>query len=241
MIPLFMALLAPLPALAKDVKPAFDAAHKPNGLIVRQSREMTGEAVIYTSPNGRRFDSLTGGFSMVSTPPDWKVYIFNEKKKLYKLCVVKDQVKFKSNRMAIFHDAIMQTAKDLVWKKVRSTQFLDHPVDVFRSNYKTLPATARSKPESLAVEYWVATDLTDADPIVLFNNVVNGWPKVNGMALRCIKIYKGGGHPETVMETKSIKPAYCPDSIYRIPAGFKETEDEMAILMNLDLLKDLLD
>src|ERR1700733_4865786 len=215
-----------------------------NGWVLEQTRALSGRELIYTSEKGRRFSVTDAGYSVVSAPPDWDVYMINDRKRIYFPLLVGEQRKIKSLSLGIVHSYILSNANDVKWSKIRSTKLMGHPVDIWRGSYDGSKIGTNGKSGAgfaYNVEFWVATDVSLAPKIAAAYHVLLGWPEnICYLPLRCLKI-ENGVKRNTLLETTSFKPTYNSPDLFQVPKDYKLVHNEMDVCTNMDNMSDLLD
>jgi hypothetical protein len=215
-----------------------------NGWVLEQTRALNGKGMVFTSDKGRRFASADAGYALVSAPPDWNVYLYNDKKRIYFPLLAGKKLKVSSMSLGLLHGYILPNANDLKWKKTRSTKFMGHPVDIWRGSYDGSKIGTNGKSGAAfaySVDFWVATDVSLAPQIAKAYHVLQGWPdNVYYLPLRCVKV-ESSVKQQMLLETTSFKPAYNPPDMFQVPKGYKLAHNEMDVFMNMDNMTDLLD
>ena len=215
-----------------------------NGWVIEQTRTLSGKARVYTSDHGRRFANIDAGYELVSSAPDWNVYMCNDRKKLYFPMVVGKELKARSLSLGLLHGYVLNNADLIKWVKIRSTRYMGHPVDVWRGFYdgSKTGTNGKSGPGfAYTVEFWVASDVSLAPQITAAYHVLLGWPKnVYYLPLRCIRIGKSGSK-STLLETQSFTAGCNSSDLFQVPKGYKLAHNEMDVIMNMDNMDEFLE
>jgi hypothetical protein len=223
---------------------AAPAAANNNGWVIEQTRALNGKSVVCSSDKGRRFANVDAGYALVSAPPDWNVYLYNDKKRIYFPMLVGNKLKVNSMSLGLLHGYILNNANDLKWKKTSSTKFMGHPVDIWRGSYdgSKIGTNGKSGAEfAYNVDFWVATDISLAPQITESYRVLQGWPNnIHYLPLRCLKV-ENSVKKLMLLETTSFKPTYNSPDLFHVPKGYKLAHNEMDVFMNMDNMTDLLD
>jgi hypothetical protein len=178
----------------------------------------------------------TVGYVMVSGPPNGTIYVYNDKKKNY-FCYG-DGKHASTYRLMKF---LNTSGISLHWQKVYSSKYLGHSVDVWRADQYGGAVKTEPGAKFDGYEFWAATDMHINPSVMAMNRAVHGWPDVSAVALRYFHCYWTGKRT-AIVDVKSIRPAFVPDSAFRVPKGYKRSENEMEVVTKMldlgDFFKD---
>ncbi len=208
------------------------------GWIVEQNSQFGGKGRQLVTAKGSRYESLDGGYVAVTAAPLWKIYLFNDRKKLYFSCDARKESKSTNGRKNILRMAVLRNMVESTWVPARKASFLGHSMSV----WKTVPKdNAKEKEKFRTTEFWAADEIPIAHEMTLYTSTTNGYPaNVDKLSIRCFSL-KPRGRKDTYMDTTSIKSASLSPAIFQVPRGYKQAANELEVVVNTDDLGSMLD
>ena len=218
---------------------AQSALAKTNGWIAERFDQVAGKGTVRCSDIGYSSVSENIGYATVCSGPSWCVFVKNPGKKLYFVASTGTQVKHFTG-FSLIKSLSTRMSVDLKWQRAYSTNFLGHPIAVWRAPTGKIRSSTNSTDLPGAkfegFEYWAAEDIPIPESIASFNHTVHGWPVVKLMPMRFLR-YQPRHKVETILETESIKPANLPAACFQIPKDYKLAKNEAEVATNTQNLQ----
>lgn len=239
---LFLLLALVLPLLAVPTADAAAAVKQVE--IMQQKHGYLGALELILAPDAVRISESVNGTVILSKGPEWRVYVYNTRKKLYydmSLDVWK-----KHGLRATW--VMMANTSEWPVVKVGSEKFLGRETDVY-----LMPAdpNARAKLRmhkpidftyGKAGEYWIDKKPADRERTTVILQLYK-MPEVPSTPLK-LKVYTSGhsryfgvsnatgGKDQVLLQTLSIKNATVPASTFELPAGYKRAKDDSEVTVS---------
>jgi hypothetical protein len=206
------------PSPAADVRVNLPAdRNQLNGWVLEQSNSVGGNGTLYLCPAACRLKNTDRGVSYVVTAADWKVYVYNDSRKLVYQTTFDVLMK---QRPAQEGDGISPYQKGSTAKIAgfNATQYLS----------KATIEGDHGKQENIT-ELWFTAEI---DLPVKFSELQvqtrKGLPE-RGVLLRAEITEEG--EKTTILDTTSVKKEALDPSVFQVPSGFAAAASEGVVTM----------
>jgi hypothetical protein len=187
------------------------------GWYLHQKSLWGGEHMIYVGSSGIRLYNKQMGVSAVSSAPDWKMILYNDKSRCYFEPPVTDKT------------TAARISRTLV-SKIGSGMISGQPVDHYQGS--------SSKNIEEQSEFWTATQISL--PVSFKRWLANIYkvPEIPGLPLR-ITYVDSSGKTVTALDTLGCQRGVIPANLFARPVGYKRVNDEVMVLMDAESKDDL--
>lgn len=233
----YMAVFCCLPAVAK----------KESGYKMTQYSDYWGPQTCYVTGNGMWLTSPKLGLTMFLKAPNWKVICFNSKNKTYITCGHREWAQKFVGPMGDRSLKSDETRKTVEEWKVSLSKGIFPKVGSRITESITIGGTkdicgrqalqffmvgsqqALFPPYAKNCEFWVIPNLKLDEGVIRTLSELGGIPPGIGLPLE-VSRHMGKGKTLTQFKTSKIEPMMVDESIFKLPAGYKLADDEMALL-----------
>lgn len=236
-----LALAFPLAILAVEhCAPSQSAIAEPakdpyQGFFLEGTGDFGTKCTVSICKAGSRYYDLGRNCAVLSAPPKWEAFMTSDKRKIY-MPVAKMKTK---NQLKMLHANIR--GSDAKWEKAPDTMFLKHKVHAWI--LYTAERPPKNQPNKETSDYWkllAMEELPIPPAISKANSEMHSIPEIGFHPVYLYHRLPSGKH-DVYLQATSIKPAKFKAEDFVVPKGYKPTNNESELGLEMDGISDFID